>query len=65
MCRQILMQVMNVKFRFHENQSGLSRIVPCGQIGGRTNVTKLLLKKGKVIIKCHGLVSVYFSINIR
>jgi len=39
--RQIFKKSSNVKF--HENPSSGSQVVPCGQMDGRTHVTKLTI----------------------
>jgi hypothetical protein len=38
--RQIFEKYSNI--RFHENPSSESRVVPCGQTDGRTDMTKLI-----------------------
>jgi len=39
--RQIFEKFSNIKF--HENPSSGSRVVPCGRIDGRTDMTKLIV----------------------
>ena len=39
--RQIFEKYSNIKF--HENPSSKSRVVPCGQTDGQTDMTKLIV----------------------